>query len=254
MSSSKIDTDQFSALFTGEMARSYIDRGGGCTVELAHHLLRLAGKQLSPDPNPLRILDNACGPLVLTTLLLEHDAFIAHKPLHVSAVDISPDFIEANQATIDATPGWNDTSSSNSQTNAIKVDTAVMNGMDLTFPDQTFDFSFTSLAIFAFPDPHKGATELYRTTKPGGTAVLTTWKHLPWIDWFHEAERRIKKASSLTPFPMLEAWSGKGKLEGVMRDAGFKDVREGEARVQAWFASVEDMAGRLRDTLVLMVS
>lgn len=57
-----------------------------------------------------------------------------------------------------------------------RVTTAKMNGISLRFEDGTFDVSSTSFAIFFFVDPNKGAKELCRTLRPGGTACLTAWR------------------------------------------------------------------------------
>ena len=129
-----------------------------------------------------------------------------------------------------------------------------MNGMELAYPDETFDMSFTSLAIFAFPDPLKGARELYRTLKPGGVAALTTWKEVGWMELLREVELRIKPAGSPpTHFPLVEAWMVAGKLEKCLRDGGFPTVEEGDVTTIAWFGSLEAMAMNLTETLKMMV-
>ncbi|KAK4693622.1 hypothetical protein P7C71_g3814, partial [Lecanoromycetidae sp. Uapishka_2] len=194
---------------------------------------------------PLRILDNACGPAVLTGVCLQSEAFSQHEEIHISAVDISEDFIKANQATIDATPAWS--------SGGRKVDTEVMNGMDLRFADETFDVQFTSLGIFAFRDPVKGAAELYRTLKPGGVAALTTWKSVGWYPLLHECEEIVKPGKEKTTFPFLEPWQVPGKLEKTLRDGGFEDVKESDVMVYAWFENDKAAAKNWTETLRLMV-
>ena len=123
----------------------------------------------------------------------------------------------------------------------------------MSFPDEIFDASFTSLAIFGFPDPVKGARELYRTLKPTGVSLLTTWKDVGWIALLHEVETRMRPGSPPTRFPMVEAWMVPGKLRDCLRDGGFGNVEEGDVQAVAWFDSVEDMAKNLTATLRLMV-
>lgn len=232
-------------MFKGDMARSYNARTGGCNIMLANHLVSLVTPSLPPNSSPLRILDNGCGPAVLTTVCLQSDAITKHKDVHLSAVDLSDDFITANQAVIDSTPSWT--------TNGKKVDTAVMNGMDLKFPDNTFDISFTSLAIFAFPNPIKGASELYRTLKPGGVAAVTTWKEVGWLPLLHECEDIVRPGAKKTIFPFLAPWQVPGKLESVLREGGFTDVTESEMVAYAWFDGDEKAVKDLTATLKPMV-
>jgi SAM-dependent methyltransferase len=51
----------------------------------------------------------------------------------------------------------------------------------LSFPDNKLTHSFTNFAIMAMPEPDKVAAHIYRTLKPGGTAVITTWKHIGYV-------------------------------------------------------------------------
>jgi len=231
--------------FKGDMERSYNARTGGCNISLANHLISLVTPSLPPQTSPLRILDNACGPAVLTSVCLQTAAITEHKTVHISAVDLSEDFITNNQSLIDSTPSWT--------TNSIMVDTAVMNGMDLHFPSNTFDVSFTSLAIFAFPDPVKGSAELHRTLKPGGVAAFTTWKDVGWLPLLHEVEAIVKPGKELTTFPMLEPWRVPGQLERTLREGGFEDVVESSVVVHAWYETEEKAAESLTETLKLMV-
>ena len=53
-----------------------------------------------------------------------------------------------------------------------------MSGQDLKFGDSTFDVSVTNFGIFFFPDPVAGASEIRRTLKEGGMAVVTCWRYL----------------------------------------------------------------------------
>lgn len=55
------------------------------------------------------------------------------------------------------------------------VETAVMDGMDLELPDDSFDVTASLFGLMFFPDHARGLAELFRVTKPGGQAVLTSW-------------------------------------------------------------------------------
>ncbi len=177
---------------------------------------------------------------------MKDDSIMQQYPsVHISAVDLSEDFIKHSQQIIDSTPAWN----SDGKT----IDTAVMNGMDLKFLDNTFDVAFTSLAIFAYPDPIKCAKELLRTLKPGGVAALTTWKRVGWVPLLHEVEALVRPGQELSKFPFLEPWQVPGKLEQTLTDGGLQDVVESDVLAYAWFDNEEKAAKSLSDTLKLLV-
>ena len=128
-----------------------------------------------------------------------------------------------------------------------------MDSTDLQFAAGTFDVSFTSLAIFAFHDPVKGACELRRTLKPGGVVALATFKGGGWEPLFYEAERIIRPGVGTTSFPFLETWQVSGKLEQTLRDGGFEDVVEDEVKVMAWWGGRDQAAKFLADTVKVLV-
>ena len=134
-----------------------------------------------------------------------------------------------------------------------------MDAQSLSFPDNEFHASVTSIAIFTLPDPIKGARELHRTLKPGGVAILTTWKQVGWMPILHAAEEIVRPAvkeqggKGKTLFPAVEAWSVPGKLEETLREAGFEDVTMGDMLAHAWFKDVGQMAECFSETLRLMV-
>ncbi|KAF6236902.1 hypothetical protein HO173_005193 [Letharia columbiana] len=203
-----------STAFSGDMAQTYSQRTGGCNIVLADHLISLITPSLPPPTTTpsLRILDNACGPMVLTTQCLLDPSIATYPSVHISAVDLSADFIAANRTAI-----------STRSTLGPKVDTAVMDGADLRFADDTFDVSFTSLGIFAFPDPVRGARELYRTLKPGGVTAATTWKGVGWLPLLHAVEEEVlQPGRAKTRLPFLEPWAVAGKLEATLREGGVR--------------------------------
>lgn len=238
--------------FSGPLAETYNARTGGCNVRLANAMLSRTLPHF-PTPSalqkaggsPLRILDSASGPLVLTTQLLLDPSFLAtysstlSPGIEIIAGEISADFVQANEASLGTAPLYTGLPSN------VKVTADSLDGQDLSrFPANHFDASFTSLALFAYPDPATGARELYRTLKPGGVTSASSWKFLGWHDIFHAVERELGRQGPETRFEMVEAWLPAGKLKALFEAAGFagEDVTEEGVPVEAWWGSVEEAA------------
>jgi ubiquinone/menaquinone biosynthesis C-methylase UbiE len=50
------------------------------------------------------------------------------------------------------------------------------NGMELPYPQHSFDHSLSLLVFMFIPQPEKAAAEMRRVTRPGGTVAACTWK------------------------------------------------------------------------------
>jgi len=99
-----------------------------------------------------------------------------------------------------------------------------MNGQDLKFEELFFDVSVTNYGIFFFLDPVKGAKEIWRTLKKGGTAVVTAWEFIGFLPVVWQVQIIIQPVKEVTA-PTLMEWTRREKLEGVMREGGFGEVR-----------------------------
>jgi ubiquinone/menaquinone biosynthesis C-methylase UbiE len=99
----------------------------------------------------------------------------------------------------------------------------VMDAQCLTFPDNEFTHSFTKFAIMAMPGPDKAAAHIYRTLKPGGTAVITTWKDIGYMVVFHEVQKAVKPEAPISRShpPIAPEWLADSKLREVLVRAGF---------------------------------
>ncbi|KAF2109622.1 S-adenosyl-L-methionine-dependent methyltransferase [Lophiotrema nucula] len=167
--------------------------------KIAHDLLALA----PPISATSVVLDNACGPGIITGEVRKQNAS-ADEHLRIYATDISPGMIE--QVREKNWPG---------------VEAIVMDAQELAFAENTFTHSFTNLGIFMFPDPEKGAAEIYRTLKPGGVAVITSLKQVGWIRIFQNAQRTVRPEAPLWKGLLAEEWSTRRKLESVIQAGGF---------------------------------
>ncbi|PQE33077.1 Methyltransferase type 11 protein [Rutstroemia sp. NJR-2017a WRK4] len=214
-------------------AATYDRRTGGTTLRIIKHIVPLLADHMPEHPI---VLDNACGPGFAAAAIVT-----AYPNSHVYAADAAPGMISI-AAEVVKENGWEN-----------KIETAVMNGMDLQYPDEKFDISITNFGIFFFPDPNKGAREIYRTLKHGGRAVVTSWKKMDFIPILHMVQAIIKPGSKPSAPPGMVQWTLKETLESNLRDGGFEDVQVHEREVMWWNKGFHEAAVGLTDNFVFMV-
>lgn len=198
------------------LAATYEATTGGCTRELARHLVTL----LPPVTPSSKILDNACGNGIVAQELLYKNPTV---PLDITATDgAAPMVALARHAILAINP-------------ATQLTTAVMPGEALGFPDNSFSHSITNQGILFFRDGPQGAREIHRTLQPGGTAIVTSWRKLGYLGPVHAAQKAVRPSEPLFRLPISDAWFAPAHLERVLRDAGFADVALHEKSV--WYAA-----------------
>lgn len=133
---------------------------------------------LAPISADSVIHDNAAGPGTATSVILKN--LEPEEYPKIIATDMVPAMIEAFSSDVAKTNGTS------------KLTGLVMKSEDLDFPDDHFTHSITNFSIFNFVDPVICVKEIYRTLKPSGQAVITTWKTFAIGDLIHETQRRIR--------------------------------------------------------------
>ncbi|KAH8926941.1 S-adenosyl-L-methionine-dependent methyltransferase [Atractiella rhizophila] len=149
----------------------------GLTASAGVRLLEQSGILSLPLPSPenLKILDNACGTGVITAAIKNEEVF---KDVEVTAADISEPMITIVKQRIEE-EGWS------------KVQTAILDVMDLELPSDHFSHTITNFCISTVPHPMKALQETIRVTKPGGIIGFTTWNHIGWFPPVKEAVSRL---------------------------------------------------------------
>ncbi|KAI0388399.1 S-adenosyl-L-methionine-dependent methyltransferase [Xylariaceae sp. FL0594] len=103
------------------------------------------------------------------------------------------------------------------------AETANMDVNALQFADNTFDISFDNALLFVLPDDGVGAAkEVYRTLKPGGTAIFNSWKYVPNVYPIQAASRGTRPAGTPLPRQGFEKWNDPEFLQSVVAKGGFK--------------------------------
>ena len=101
------------------------------------------------------VLDVACGPGTLSLL-------IQQQADHIHAIDFSPGMLECFNREI-------------SRQQISNINTYLMDGQQLSFADNQFDWAYSIFGLMFFPDRIQGFKEMYRTLKPGGRVAVTSW-------------------------------------------------------------------------------
>lgn len=101
-----------------------------------------------------------------------------------------------------------------------------MDSNALTFPDDTFTQSLMNAVVFMLPnDGVDGVKEMYRTLRPGGTAVVNCMQYGPNIIPIQRTSVRTRPEGSPTPRMGSEKRHDPKFLKGIVERAGFKDVK-----------------------------
>jgi ubiquinone/menaquinone biosynthesis C-methylase UbiE len=209
MSTPPKETYDFKSHFD-KNAALYEKLTGGSTRRIAEACIQW----LPPLSSTLRILDSACGPGIVTKLILdwanEHGVV---PPPHITAIDFAPGMIsqlETHKSMLE----WN------------TVDARVLDAQCLEgIVDENFDAIVMNFGIFTLPDAELGAREMLRVLKSGGTAIVTTWKSSGPIDLLERVVRAIRPEDVNRVYPVSKDWFTVEKVKNTMISGGFKEAK-----------------------------
>lgn len=192
--------------FFNTWSETYERNVGGSTRRVARFMLSCSP---TPDAGSI-ILDNACGSGQLAFEALELFPSSGSPRPKIHAVDIAPKMVEllkqkAGKAEL---PGS-------------VLETGVMDAQDISFPDNTFTHSYMNFGIFFLPDGARGAAEIHRTLRPGGTAFVSSWEHLGYVSHIRAAQKAVRPNDELFQLPFPEEWCKEEKLRETLVAGGF---------------------------------
>ena len=218
------------AQFFDSAATEYEEFTGGCTRELAFKLLDLP--QLSTLSAPdAHLLDNACGTGIVAEELAKRCAAKGAAYPTVSAVDAAQKMVDLARKKFDGTE------------HAANVTFQQMPGEKLDFPDDTFSHSITNLGILFFADADAGAREIYRTLKPGGVAVVTSWAGLSYLDKvIRPAQKAVRPEAPTYKFPIPDTWFSVSHAEETFKKTGFQSVEILEMEPHYGAVTMDDLS------------
>jgi SAM-dependent methyltransferase len=148
------------------------------------------------------VLDVATGPGSLAILA-------SGRVARVDALDFSSAMHEALRARIDTLGVTN-------------VQPREGDGQALPYPDASFDAAFSMFGLMFFPSRAKGFAELRRVLRPGGRAVVSSWKPMSGVPLLVAVFEALREALPDLPFGDRPGpLSDPRDLESEMGAAGF---------------------------------
>ncbi|KAK7927399.1 hypothetical protein PG985_004397 [Apiospora marii] len=160
---------------------------------------------LPPFPSDAIVHDAACGLGPVTEALL---ATSPPSSLQIKATDLAAGMVQLYNAT-GAARQWPYTATA-------------MDAQNLDFPDATFTHVFLSFGLPILDDPVRAAKEMYRTLRPGGTAVTAFWLQIPQGECAGETRRAVYGADAGLAMEPKPQHKDRDYIRGLLVEGGFR--------------------------------
>lgn len=135
---------------------------------------------------------------------------------HVLATDISPNILEFAKEMA-------------RRENVKNIKTQVMDGENLTLPDESFDVVISRVGLIYFPDQQKALKEMWRVLKPGGRVAAIVYSTGDKNGFFSIPIGIIRQRAKLPPplpgQPGPFSLGAPGVVEEAFTKAGFNNAR-----------------------------
>lgn len=152
------------------------------------------------------VLDVACGPGTLPLL--------AHmRCKSIKAIDFAENMVSIFQSAIDKAQIQN-------------IEVCCGDGQALPFDDDSFDAAFSMFGLMFFPERGKGYAEIYRTLKPGGEVVISSWAPVADSPGMQVMFGAVRKLNPDIPEPqtVIDSLENDAFFKSELETAGFRNV------------------------------
>ncbi|KAK7181331.1 hypothetical protein DPSP01_007390 [Paraphaeosphaeria sporulosa] len=193
---------QAEALLSGRAkVTTYESTGGKTTAKFAQHNLSL----IPPIPAGSIIHDNCTGSGTVSRLILQQQ-----PDVKIYATDIDQPFL--------------DVLSEDAARNSWPVEASNQRSEKTNFADAFFDYDITNIGvIFWTGGGADGVKEVYRTLKPGGTALINCWQSITWMLPIFLVHKQFRGDAAF-PAPPVN-WTDGQQLRRVILEAGFTEEK-----------------------------
>lgn len=200
----------------------YDELVGNCFHNLAKASLSLIPSLVSGSV----IHDNGCGTGAATDALISASTVPA-SDISIKASDILPAAIEVYE--------------SRAKENSWPTETAVMDSMELKYPDESFSLSISNaLLILLLPDDGiRVVKEIYRTLKPGGVAIVNVWSYIPNLHPLQTAAKATRGEDTPKLRAGLDIWTKDGFLKKIVEEGGFEREKIRVEKVEVFVTAPE---------------
>lgn len=114
------------------------------------------------------------------------------------------------------------------------VETKTADVCDLPFANNSFDLVSCRFGFMFFPDMDLAAQEIYRVLKHNGKLATSVWSGPEGNFWVTAIMDAIKKHVTIEPpppgAPGIFRCAEDGLLQGILKQAGFKNIRQKQVR------------------------
>ncbi|KAM0188718.1 hypothetical protein ACHAPA_000559 [Fusarium lateritium] len=196
-----------SSKYFSAFAANYVQQTGRSTLRVFESSLDDI-QATSPINKDSVVHDNAAGPGITASVIV--DKFSADELPKILVTDNVPPMI---QAANDSFASWP------------QIESKILDSLNLEgIPNGHFTHSILNLSIFTLADPAKGVTEIHRTLKPGGLAIISCWKHFGVGQLIHAAQAIVRPDLPPLKMPHPEFFE-EGVLEKTVAEGGFASSR-----------------------------
>jgi ubiquinone/menaquinone biosynthesis C-methylase UbiE len=133
------------------------------------------------------------------------------------------------------------------------VDHRVIDAERIELADDSVDGVLCRFGYMLMPDPAAAFSETRRVLRPGGRVALAVWGAIERNPWIAIAGISLGQRGHIPPpepppAPGPFSMANPERLEGLLRDAGFSEVRTEELEGRFAFADADDYLGLIADT------
>jgi len=232
-------------------ANRYEKGTGGATREIARQLM-----SMSPTfTNNSKILDNATGTGIVIEEIQNHISSANPSNnirIQVIAADAAQPMIDNLNAKLkhaQDNSAWPNLSPVTTHTvPAENLDSAVV-------PDDSITHAYMNFGIFFCKDPNLAASHIYRSLTPDGTALITSWHLVGYLDPIRKTHKTLYPNEPTITMPFSEQWEDPNYVKALLVKAGFDEgkVQVTQQDTSMRYATLKEAAAMFTEMFTTML-